>query len=58
MENIIELLKDDSNYYGGVGKNYLSNSDIGALLTNPKMFGVSREDNKNFLDGGIGLHFQ
>jgi hypothetical protein len=51
MENIIELLKDDSNYYGGVGKNYLSNSDIGALLTNPKMFGVSKEDNKNFLDG-------
>lgn len=51
MENVIELLKDDSNYYGQVGKLYLSNSDIGTLLTNPKMFGVSREDNKNFLDG-------
>lgn len=51
MSEIIELLRDDSNYYGQVGKNYLSNSDIGVLLTNPKMFGVSREDNKNFLDG-------
>ncbi len=51
MDNILELLKDDSNYYGGVGKSYLSNSDIGTLLSNPKMFGVSREDNKNFLDG-------
>jgi hypothetical protein len=33
MDNILELLKDDSNYYGGVGKAYLSNSDIGTLLS-------------------------
>lgn len=51
MSDIIELLKDDSNYYGEIGKNYLSNSDIGTLLTNPRMFGVSREDNKNFMEG-------
>ena len=51
MSDVIELLKDDSNYYGEIGKQYLSNSDIGVLLTNPRMFGISRDDNKNFLEG-------
>lgn len=50
-EHILELLKDDKEYYGGIGKNYLSNSDIGTLLNNPKDFGKSREDNKAFMDG-------
>ena len=27
----LELLKDDKQYYNGVGRKYLSNSDIGAL---------------------------
>jgi len=49
--NIIETLKDDTEYYSGVGKNYLSNSDIGTLLNNPQDFGKPREDNKNFVDG-------
>jgi len=31
----IEKLRDDENYYGKFGKQYLSNSDIGTLLTNP-----------------------
>ena len=35
MVDIIEQLRDDSNYYGKVGRQYLSNSDIGTLLTNP-----------------------
>jgi hypothetical protein len=51
MENIIELLKDDSAYYSGIGKNYLSNSDISTLLSNPQDFGKPREDNKTFMDG-------
>lgn len=53
MDNkqIIEQLKDDSAYYGGIGKNYLSNSDIGTLLSNPQDFGKPREDNKAFMDG-------
>jgi len=51
MADIIELLKNDSEYYSGVGKNYLSNSDIGVLLSNPKDFGKQREDNKNFAEG-------
>jgi hypothetical protein len=51
MSNVIELLRDDQEYYGGVGKQYLSNSDIGTLLKNPEDFGVSRPDNKNFAEG-------
>jgi hypothetical protein len=51
MDNIIETLKNDAEYYGGVGKNYLSNSDIGILLTNPNDFGKPREDNKAFAEG-------
>ena len=54
MREVLSLLKNDTEYYSGVGKNYLSNSDIGTLLTNPKQFGVSREDNKNF---AVGRYF-
>jgi hypothetical protein len=48
---ILELLRDDREYYGGIGKNYLSNSDIGTLLENPKEFRTPREDNKAFAEG-------
>jgi hypothetical protein len=51
MDNIISKLRDDNEYYNGVGKNYLSNSDIGTLLSNPQDFGKPREDNKAFMDG-------
>ena len=50
-EHILDLLRDDNQYYSGIGKNYLSNSDIGTLLENPKEFGKSREDNKAFAEG-------
>lgn len=50
-KDIIELLRDDNEYYSGVGKQYLSNSDISVLLNNPKEFGKPREDNKNFAEG-------
>jgi hypothetical protein len=53
MSNIIDELRIDSNYYGGLGKSYLSNSDIGVLLTNPKDFGKTREDNKAFAGGRL-----
>jgi hypothetical protein len=45
MSDIIEQLRDDANYYGKVGKQYLSNSDIKVLLDNPAMFGVPTPDN-------------
>lgn len=51
MSDIIQLLTNDHEYYKGVGRNYLSNSDIGTLLNNPRAFGVSREDNKAFAEG-------
>lgn len=49
--DILSVLRDDKEYYHGVGKNYLSNSDIGTLLSNPQDFGKPREDNKAFMDG-------
>lgn len=49
--DILSVLRDDNEYYNGVGKNYLSNSDIGTLLNNPQDFGKTREDNKAFMDG-------
>lgn len=47
----IELLRDDTNYYGEFGKQFLSNSDIGALINNPKLFGIPEEDNKSLAEG-------
>ena len=51
--DVLEILKDDVSYYGEFGKQYLSNSDIGTLLTNPKAFGISRPDNANFAKGRL-----
>lgn len=53
MAEILDILRDDHEYYKGQGKNYLSNSDIGALLTNPKSFREEREDNKSFAEGRL-----
>lgn len=49
--DIISQLRDDNEYYNGIGKYFLSNSDIGTLLSNPQDFGKPREDNKAFMDG-------
>ena len=38
-KEILEKLRDDENYYGKFGRQYLSNSDIGNLLNNPLEFG-------------------
>jgi len=51
MQDILNKLKDDNEYYSGIGKDYLSNSDIDALLNNPYDFNKPREDNKNFAEG-------
>lgn len=47
----IELLKQDENYYGELGRQFLSNSDIGILLRNPKMFKVPQEKTLAMLQG-------
>ena len=49
--DVIDMLRDDTNYYGDFGKQYLSNSDIGTLLKDPSQFGVSQPDNQNFAKG-------
>ncbi len=53
MKSVIESLRNDAEYYGGIGKQYLSNSDIGTLLTNPKEYGQPREDNKALAEGRL-----
>ena len=51
QNNIIEHLKDDSNYYGKVGQQYLSNSDIYSLLKNPRNF-RKKEKSLALIEGG------
>jgi len=48
----IEKLRKDENYYGKFGKQYLSNSDIGTLLTNPLALGTPLKPSAAFLVGG------
>lgn len=40
FKEIIKTLRKDDEYYDGIGKKYLSNSNIETLLKNPKDFGV------------------
>ena len=49
---IIEKLKNDEDYYGSFGKQFLSNSDISTLLTNPLAFGEPSKPSSAFLVGG------
>lgn len=51
--NVLEILKSDEEYYRGVGKQYLSNSDIGILLNNPHDYGKVREDDKALAEGRL-----
>ena len=51
-DDVIEKLRDDEAYYGDFGKKYLSNSDIGTLLTNPLALGKASEMRPAFLVGG------
>ncbi len=51
-EKVIEKLRNDEDYYGEFGKQYLSNSDIKTLLTNPLALGQPSEPRAAFLVGG------
>lgn len=51
-KNIIAKLKDDTHYYGDFGRQYLSNSDISTLLSNPLAFGQPSKPSAAFLVGG------
>jgi hypothetical protein len=48
---IITKLRDDKEYYNGIGKTFLSNSDVRDLLNNPKAFKGDNEDSKALLLG-------
>jgi len=49
---VLEKLKSDENYYGDFGKQFLSNSDIRTLLTNPLALGIQSKPSPAFLVGG------
>ena len=51
-EEILERLKNDEDYYGDFGKQFLSNSNIGTLLTNPLQLREPQQPNINFAIGG------
>ena len=48
----LDRLKNDEDYYGDFGKNFLSNSNISALLTNPALMNEPQPPNPNFVIGG------
>jgi hypothetical protein len=48
----LKKLREDKHYYGNFGKQFLSNSDISTLLTNPLSLGKSMKPIPAFLVGG------
>ncbi len=51
--DIIDLLRDDNEYYKGAGRRFMSNSDINTLITNPAEYGAVQEDCLPFLQGRL-----
>lgn len=51
-EKILEKLREDEHYYGDFGKQFLSNSNIEALLNNPLSMNAPQPPNPNFAIGG------
>ena len=51
-EEILEKLREDEHYYGDFGKQFLSNSNIEALLSNPLLMNAPQPPNPNFAIGG------
>ena len=52
MKEILEKLRVDEHYYGEYGNQFLSNSDIGALLKDPAKLRAKRPQTPAFLVGG------
>lgn len=49
--SIIEQLRDDDNYYGDLGRKFLSNSDIKVLHDSPDLYGMKWDSNIDFIKG-------
>ena len=53
MSDTIDKLRNDEDYYGKFGRQYLSNSDIKVLLEDPSKYGVPTPDNPAFAGGRL-----
>lgn len=51
MKSILKKLQDDKHYYGAFGRTYLSNSNIGVLLSNPRDFGKPGKETLPMVQG-------
>jgi hypothetical protein len=51
-EEILERLRNDEDYYGEFGNQFLSNSNISTLLSNPALLREPQQPNVNFAIGG------
>ena len=51
-EKILQRLKNDEDYYGEFGKQFLSNSDISTLLKNPLSLHEPKKKSPAFVVGG------
>ena len=49
----IEILRDDNEYYKGLGRNFLSNTDVGVLLSDPRKFRKVSEESKALAEGRL-----
>ena len=50
-DKVLKLLENDDEYYTGIGREYLSNSDIKTLQTEPHKLKMPRENHVNFMIG-------
>ena len=48
QKKVIKLLRNDAEYYDGVGRKFRSNSDIYKLLNDPEQFGKPSEHEHKF----------
>jgi len=48
---VLDMLRNDAHYYGEYGRQFLSNSDIGALLNNPRQFHERKPETKPLVEG-------
>ena len=51
-DEILEKLRDDDNYYGAFGKQFVSNSDVDTLINNPFAYGQSKDKTVPMVIGG------
>lgn len=56
IKSPVDLLKDDDNYYGDFGRQFLSNSDISSLLYDPSSFKKKSDEEQVHFTVGKALH--